>query len=509
LAQPSLSIEQLLSALQRKGIPLPFEMGTFLVLEATERSIAGTPATVTAAEVWLGEDGELMLYGAQPAQSEEAACRALVMLLGDLLVRSAPGVPPPLLALVEHGPAEWRLQSLRDDLEASLVPLNRGAMRRVMSRLLREVRRDVDRGGVVPPPDADALEDDLDAVLGVQGERPPRAARAATEPAPAALLESPPPRPLPKPRAGAPAQQQLSLDVDLDAVLAPRPSDRVRAHAAQQQPPRADADDAPAPAPRLAGKAPRARAGGADRGSLDEFEEMAGGGASAGARIGLGLLVLAAVLAGAYAAIGRQSARSMVGMDAEAKAPAAPQPQPAPARRYGELHVTSAPERAQVFMRVGSGPALVSKLPVGVAHEFLALHPGFLPSRAVVPADAQWQPEDGAPRYELALQLDPIGNQRARQEDLGATRLTQDMGKPSGQSGDVRVVTSPPGAAVYQLIGFTPQVAVQDLPVDQPVELLVFLPGQPLRRVTVGASDWKQRGDALTADVDVAFKSAR
>ena len=118
MGQPSLSIDQLLSALQRKGIPLPFEMGTFLVLEATERLIASVPVTVTAAEVWLSDEGELMLFGAQPAHSEEESCHALIMLLGNLLVRSAPGVPPPLLALVEHGPHEWRLQALRDELEA-------------------------------------------------------------------------------------------------------------------------------------------------------------------------------------------------------------------------------------------------------------------------------------------------------------------------------------------------------------------------------------------------------
>ena len=81
------------------------------------------------------------------------------------------------------------------------------------------------------------------------------------------------------------------------------------------------------------------------------------------------------------------------------------------------------------------------------------------------------------------------------------------MGKPTGASGNVRIVTSPPGAAVYQLIGFTPQVAVQDLPVDRPLDLLVYLPGQPLQRITVGAADWKQNGNALSADVTATFKS--
>jgi len=49
-------------------------------------------------------------------------------------VCSAPGVPPMLLELIEHGPSakDWTLSRLRDDLEACLLPLNRGATRRVL-----------------------------------------------------------------------------------------------------------------------------------------------------------------------------------------------------------------------------------------------------------------------------------------------------------------------------------------------------------------------------------------
>src|SRR5262245_33663534 len=147
--------------MQRKGIPLPFELGTFLVLQAAEQALVleateqglAAPPLVGIGEVWLREDGEVGVMSERVAESEQAACRALVVMLGEMLVRSAPGVPPMLLELVENGPSdgEWSLLRLRDDLEASLVPLNRGALRRVLSRLLREVRRESDRAPMAAP----------------------------------------------------------------------------------------------------------------------------------------------------------------------------------------------------------------------------------------------------------------------------------------------------------------------------------------------------------------------
>lgn len=152
-------------------------------------------------------------------------------------------------------------------------------------------------------------------------------------------------------------------------------------------------------------------------------------------------------------------------------------------------------------MRVGNGPILVSKLPVGIAHEFLALEPGFLPARAVVPPDAEWHRQDGELRYELALQLnDPSGSNRA--DELGVSRLPQALGTPTGALGTIRVVTSPPGADVYQLIGFTPEVKVQNLLVNEPLELLVYLPDHALRRVQLGAANWKPEAGGMVAEVE-------
>ncbi len=495
----SLSIEQLLSALARKGIPLPFEMGAFVLLEATEQvlvleatSDAPSLPLVAAAEVELSDEGEVSIGATPPAATEQDACHALVSLLGDLLVRSAPGVPPMLLELVEQGPSDgqWTLLRLRDDLEATLVPLNRGAMRRVLARLLREVRRDTGRTAAasVSTPDSDALDDELDAVLGT--------------PSPSRRL---------RPR------EDITAEVDLDELRPDRSADPP-ARAPERTPatrparkarPRATPPRAALAAPRVPREltAEAARPGHGGVAMLDELEHaMSRGGAGVGARLGLGLALLAGVLIAAYVMLGRDGARSLLGLrgPAPTSSAAAPKPEHKPMPRVGELRVQSTPERAQVLMLIGAGPAVAPKLPLGVAYEFVAVAPGHAPSRAVVPADAQWQHEGGEPRYELALQLGDASPHHGEWE-LGPTRLPQEMGSPEAQLGSVRVITSPPGAKVYQLIGFTPDVRVENQPIDAPVELLVYLDGYGVAKLSASAADYKPEGDHLVASLSATL----
>jgi hypothetical protein len=219
--------------------------------------------------------------------------------------------------------------------------------------------------------------------------------------------------------------------------------------------------------------------------------------------------VLAALLSAGYAALGRDAARALLGLSPRpqsAPAPAAQAPRVA-GPRVGELRVDSTPEPAQVLMFVGRGPASVSKLPVGVAQEFVALAPGFAPSRAVVPEDAQWQQEGGELRYELALQLAEARARHAEQ-DLGATRLGSDVGSAKGPLGTVRIITSPPGAKVYQLIGFTPDVRVQNMPIATPIELLVYWPGTAPVELSAAEADFKPGEGGLVAQLHATQPSA-
>ncbi len=487
------SLEQLLILLKRKGIPLPFEIGTFVALEACE-ALGKRMGVLRLSDVWLSDEGHVTVTPATTARSEEGAARAVVTLLADLLVAAAPGVPAMLLSLIERGPSDgaWTMESLRDDLEASLVPLNRGATKRVLSRLLREAKREGDRPSLRPAtsaPSQGQMDDELDALLGGGGGAPKDYSR----------FESVRP-----PRASDEDTQQVFDDEVSSATLPriPRPS----ASLAEELEPEAEPDDLEddrdeEPPTMIAHGRPRLAA------PIDLNDAPARDG-RAGLWVGVALVALTAGIGGAYFALGKDKIRAMLG--ATPPPAAAAQPKAAPpseAPKYGDLVVTSTPDRAQVFLFAGRGPAVVEKLPVGVAHELLAIAEGRAPTRAVVPADAAWEDTPEGPRYELAMQT---GEEAVAPEawDFGPTRLKADQGTPSAERGNVRVVTSPPGARVYQLIGFTPSARVDNIALAQQesLEVLVYLPGHAVERIAVGRDMFNEAGGKLVAQIDVTLK---
>ncbi|HKP60269.1 MAG TPA: hypothetical protein VJV78_26270, partial [Polyangiales bacterium] len=226
--------------------------------------------------------------------------------------------------------------------------------------------------------------------------------------------------------------------------------------------------------------------------------------------VGAAMVVAAVALLGAYMALGQAGARRVLGL---APVNEAPLPDPAamaaatkPAREAGELVISSNPGRAQVFLFVGNGPATATDLPIGVTQEFLALSEGYAPTRALVPADAQWEEVSGQePRYELAMQA----TKSERALEPGASLLTRDVGTPSGRLGSVRVITTPKGAKVYQLIGFTPDVRVENLPLETGYELLIYLPGYGLQTRRVEPADFKPQDGKRVAEIDVPLTAAR
>ncbi len=498
------TVEQLREQLQRKGIPLPCEIGAFIALEVCEQ-IVRAPVRLRTSDVWLGEVGEIMVDPAAARATDEAATRAVLMVLGDLLVSSAPGVPSMLLELVEEGPSsgKWTLAGLRDDLEACLLPLNRGATRRVLARLLREAQREGARVGNRPSgrPDEAALDAELDALLGLDPEEPPTQKKPRpAAPAPSAPDVAPPaPRPPDVVTKAAVAPTIPSLP---SAAKDAPPAGAREAGAAARTPfPAAAPAPTPVPVPARAPE-PQTQSGRRVR-TYDLFEDEPRP-KSGGAVIG-GVFFFAAVVLGiAYITVGQMGARKLLGLPAsDVVAPVASAPSAASVIESGELHVTSTPPHAQVFLRLGPGPALATDLPVGVAQEFVAIANGRVPTRAVVPADAAWESAgQGQARYELAMQT---GKELASGADveLGATLLPQAPGAPKGSLGTVRVITTPPGAQVYQLIGFTPDVRVSGMHVDRSYELLVYVPGYAIETRVVQAADFA--GVEHVASLDVTL----
>lgn len=500
-----ITVEELVTTAAQRKARIPSEIGAFIALETAE-ALAEGPARVRASDVRIADDGTISIFAPPNSATSDDAARAVVSMLSELLAASGTGVPRALVTLVDQGPSSgrWDLASLRDDLEASLVPLNRAAARRVLSRMLRDVRRP--RVETVtpppPPPDDGTLDSELDALLDGADLSPSRTADDLDAELDATIseLDAPDSDPLAV-RSYAPPPIERAPEPIAPEPIAPRPIERrpIEHRAAEHRPPERapDPDDATlqdAEPPR----APRPRIERADEletlgGDLDRPRKRGGS-------LGWILAFLALLTATAAAlAVMRPDL-----VDRALGRPPAPPPDPGPTEadrermvrehraRFGTLVVSGAPSRAQVLMYVGRGPALATDLPLGVALEFVAVADGRTPTRALVPPDASWEEVEGRPRYELAMQA---GSAPMEELALGPTTLPQDVGAPTGSLGDVRVITNPPGAKVYVVVGFAPNVSVENVRTDEAVELLVYSEGAPVQRVVVGPSDWVESAD--------------
>lgn len=556
-----MSVRDLVQRMRDRDTRLPFEIGTFVALEVCERVMRG-PALVTPDDVRITDDGVVSVYVTPHTAGNAEAARSVAATLAHLLVAAGTGVPPMLLSLVDAGPSggRWELGRLRDELEATLVPLNRQAARRVLARLVRDAQRAPKRTqSLVAALGTDGLDDDLDALL--DGKLPDDEALPTTELPQldasgnpivsfseiAARREE---RQKKKPRPTAAAAPPTGLDeLDLpeiarlsDPLLPPSspspakssapPSKPARATPPPDEPARAEPESEPRkPAPKLPDSArppslrppaveaapepsltptPTASSPAGDL-DLDGFEDI---GKKGGRGAKLVMLVVLLVVGGLVALV---FARPDVVDTLLGREPPPPPEEPDPAAelaereaaeaalraRYGTLTVRTEGTRTQILLFVGRGPAVAENLPSGVAHELVAIADGRGASRAVVAADAPWTETDEGPLYELAMQTsdDEVA---FNQLDLGETRLDRDaMGSP-GALGRIRVVTNPPGARVFLLVGFG-TATIQNLPTDEPREILAFDPesDEGIQRGFVGPSDWADGPNGKTATLEL------
>ncbi len=496
MSQPAaVSADDLVRALKRRKATLPAEIGSFVVLEACDALLHAGAARVTAKEVLVGEDGFVQLSPAAKCPEPEAT-QALHQLLAFMLVAAGPAPMPALMRLLEKGPSSgrWTLAALRDDLEASLVPLNRNASRRVLSRFVREI------GWAERAPAKKPTFQDLDSELSsFLSDEPRRRAPLLIEPelepddtqdepsAPAleeendvSFFESARPAPL------ASAGKTLVDVVPSGAITNPRADEASeveraapieRISRAPSLRPIARSSRAPSEIPR----APRSPA-------------LIWG----GILLALSLAIVIATVQLRPELLGRLQHGDP---EPVAKPPVVIVKRPA----AGDLVVRVATERAQVLRFVGRGPVSVAHLPLGVAHEFVAVSDTASPARLLVPKDAEWEGTPDGPRYEAAMQLGTAGLPGS--SELGETLLPQDVGTPSEKLGTVRIVTTPRGAKVYQLIGFAPEAHVQALPLESTQELLIYRKGYAPELRVVAPSDYLERGDKKVAELEVTLSA--
>jgi hypothetical protein len=218
-----------------------------------------------------------------------------------------------------------------------------------------------------------------------------------------------------------------------------------------------------------------------------------------GVWFGLGLTALSLLVVGSAFWLRPDLLSKLDGRPPEATPLAEPLPV-APAVRAGDITLRVDVPRAQILRFAGRGPAVIRHAAVGVAHELVAANDGFAPARLVVPSDAEWEKGEVGLRFEAALQLSPHTGPAA---DFGASLLPRDVGTPTGRYGELRVVTTPKGAKVYELVGFAPEARIEDVRIDDVHEFLFVADGhEPVIRV-ISPSDFVAEGARARAELTV------
>jgi len=185
-------------------------------------------------------------------------------------------------------------------------------------------------------------------------------------------------------------------------------------------------------------------------------------------------------------------------------------------------------------MAMGRSPVTVTPLPAGIVHEFVAVNGQGRSWRALAALDAQgncispdgirdiargrahsvsgW--DGGYPSLKPSSNrmceiLIPLDKREIRRPawDLGPTLLPQKVGVALDRYGTVRVRTEPSNLAVYQLIGFTPNAQLKNLPTDQNTELVVYASGYQLEKVVITPELWKDTGSTKHAVLDISLKA--
>jgi len=537
-------VGELVEELEQRGARLPFEIGAFVALEACEGLLQDS-VKLEPDDVRVTLEGSVVVAGSAASAAPDEAARSLVSVLARLLVAAGPGVPPYLLDLVKEsmtGQTTRGLRDLHDAIEASLIPINRGASRRVLARLVRESDRPpAHDDSQVDPHELDAELDELLRDPGVRTLEPtqrqlplekpeepvterilvPRGVRgdadAGTDPSPKSFpppIADHQPETVPVPPS-EPAWRGASVPVpDLGtpaaAAVAKAPAQIPEPITATIRKWQAEEEE---PAPATASVPVSATVPVTETGLETPTEAVFGAGSISGSesiptpprqshpsatppqpderqslpqppprrRGGWGIWLLAAGLGlGAYALHATGTLDALM-------QPSAPTPVSAVG---GTIDVTVTPPDAQIFQFIGRGPAVAEDLPVGSAHEFIVFDQGLRPSRAIVQQGAAWAVTDSGPLYELAVQAQPA-EASAAATDLG---VPQAASSPSdeGPTGTIRVITNPPAAKVYRFVGIGPTTQIRVASIQEGQEVLVYRPGHETRRAVIGPSDWQQ-----------------
>lgn len=148
--ESSVTLDEVISIARTKRVPLAPELAGYLALETCEAAVSH-PGSIAARDVYISEEGSVAVVQ-RASSSDERPVDSVRMFLRELLAQT--GSQTPALSAVCEDETIADLSQLARRIETALIPLNRGAGRRALARLARDVKRvalGVGRNASIPP----------------------------------------------------------------------------------------------------------------------------------------------------------------------------------------------------------------------------------------------------------------------------------------------------------------------------------------------------------------------
>ena len=171
------TLAQVVVVSEHRYAALPAELAGSLVLAVAD-ALASLSLRVEPQELLLLEDGTVRVCGGVP--TDEASAELALRNLLDRILLGSCSVTPALLRAARR-PCQGRVTVLVRELEVALIPTNRGAARRALARLCREVKQ-----SMLADPD---LQQEADCLQFTYLATVRSAASASVTPVPVAIAE--------------------------------------------------------------------------------------------------------------------------------------------------------------------------------------------------------------------------------------------------------------------------------------------------------------------------------
>ncbi len=540
----SVTLEEIFAVVSQKRAPLAPELAGYLVLELAEG--VGNAGEIDPRYVYVSEEGSVALVRG-PNEAAGDAEGSLRKLLAKLLETA--GAQTPALASVARRKGGQGVLVLIEELEASLIPVNRSAGKRALARLARETKRVTNRVGrnasvpeiaagappaairfdeheavtagaadtKPPPPHPDESASNLPTV-GISKDELDAVAHKAKRDSVDSLLDSfevsgrkedkalgrelkamagLEPTKTPPPVSGSDADAIESLLAESAPASIKKETGRESPASRRSAPPKSEVRP-PQPSYGQERQLPTAPSQVKKIPQLSLSNEAKVLRKKGGSPIGVILLFLL-IIAGFAVALwlvkpGFLTGRTPEKIAAERAAAEAESARIAAQRGIPACHATlvvaGAPKDSEVLIRQGQAPVDVEHMPVGTRLEFVATAEGYAPKRAIVPEGATWDSATGKPRFDLPVQLDKSKARAGAVDAWPPIEPGTEVGG-KGNPGTVHVISSPKGAEIWVLAGIGPDATIEEfVGCDTDIDVLVAGPTTFRKRLHVPASSF-------------------